>query len=87
VAVVSWPADGKPRYVVSELEGYMQGGVGPKNGGGLSVAIVDRANCHRAFTTWRTEEIHGATRLARRRLAREAAAQMLAELNGERVAA
>ena len=46
---MSWPADGKPRYKLVVTRGRQ---------GRCSLAILDRAFCHREVRTWRTDRAH-----------------------------
>lgn len=64
---MSWPADGKPRYVVARTNGMLEM---PNNRGGTSdsarntkqqatFAILDRAFCYRTVARYRTEDVGG----------------------------
>ena len=64
------------RYVVTELEGYLEES-GPA---GLSVQVIDTANCHRVVRAWRTEEHADYDGDARARV-RQLAADYCAVLN------
>lgn len=46
---MSWPTDGKPRYVT----GHVSGARIPKGGGGPEFYVYDRANCSRIVHTER----------------------------------
>jgi hypothetical protein len=54
---MSWPTDGKPRFIVTELEAYpatwkRQAGTTVLQ---LSVSVLDRAYCYEEVACWRTD--------------------------------
>jgi hypothetical protein len=73
------------RYVVTELEGYLQLGGDRRRPlhakPGLSVQVIDRATCHRVVASFRSEDYGGRHDRARE-IARHKAAKRCAELNG-----
>jgi len=73
-----------PRFVVTELEGYWtpQPSRESRASPGLSVQILDRANCHRIAWRDRTEN-HGKTTERAKDWLRHEAAKRCAVLNGE----
>lgn len=89
---MSWPADGQPRYVIVETTGFL--GHGP---GGLlaidktlpsrTVAILDRAFCHRTVFKAQSESFNNRGRVFAVARARQLVADRLAELNAEEMAA
>jgi hypothetical protein len=73
------------RFVVTELEGYLQLGGDrrrpPHAKPGLSVQVIDRATCHRVVASFRTED-YGGRHDRVREIVRHKAAKRCAELNG-----
>lgn len=70
---MSWPADGKSRFVVARTDGilnlpYQRSGrnesAGKFKNQQATFAILDRAFCHKALITYRTEDVGGS--MARR---------------------
>ena len=58
---MSWPTDGKPRYKIAVTRGHTPNNGTqhtPANTGGTSIAILDRAYCHRVVKVWATERAH-----------------------------
>lgn len=51
---MSWPADGRPRYKLAVTKGWSKHG----RVVGVSIAILDRAYCHREVHVWRTDRAH-----------------------------
>jgi len=80
---MSWPADGKPRFIVVETIGHAN----TRNGGrplhlkdapeSRTVAVLDRGWCHRTVYRVRSEDFH---------LRREAAVARAQQLARERCA-
>lgn len=90
---MSWPADGKPRYVVAVTEGQLTGTTGQLQGGiapNLTAHVLDRAYCHRAVFAVRSEDValwfpfHTVSVEDRRQLALADAEDVAAELNARR---
>lgn len=89
---MSWPSDGLPRFVVVETRGLFAATVGGSDprvdntNENRTVAILDRAFCHREVAYFRSED-QGSTRGKAVAKAQRLAAERAAELNGEQVAA
>lgn len=83
---MSFPADGQPRFVIVETVGLalpQTGGADPKLNSApesRTVAILDRAVCHREVALFRSED-YGHTRQEAVAKAQRLAAERLAELN------
>lgn len=89
---MSWPTDGKPRYVVVETLGHLHvtiyGGTTEADKDlHRTVAILDRAFCHRCVFKARSEDWKQLGRVRAIAKARRLAEERLAELNTEQVAA
>lgn len=82
---MSWPADGEPRFMVSELRGFREPLVGDYNGGAdhFSLAVVDRAVAMQVVGEWASERVKGRPMMnwARHAAIRGEAAELAAELN------
>lgn len=76
---MSWPADGLPRFVVTEITGYSIRTLGPSRRETTDVMVVDRANCHRVVRTFVSAS---STLLSRQCKARLLADELEAELAG-----
>lgn len=93
---MSWPSDGRPRYVLVETTGYRRMSVSGQLAvdtelPNRTVAILDRAFCHRVVFTAQSEKYSGGgaalSRLEAIAHTQRLAAARLAELNAEQVAA
>lgn len=94
---MSWPADGRPRFVVARTDGILEIPIA-KNAASDSVSntvlhstlsVLDRAFCHREVARWRTEDHRKSierVEVTARRLMGLAEARA-DELNGAQVAA
>lgn len=90
---MSWPSDGLPRYVIAETAGDLTARSGDTRGAlllpSLTVAVLDRACCHREVALFRSED-YGKGHRSRVEMVAQArvdAAHRLRELNAEPVAA
>lgn len=82
---MSWPADGKPRFVLVEHSGALSHApTNIRTLENITCAILDRAFCHRTVAKYRSEQYtggKGVTSVMARAKARAAAREKLAELN------
>lgn len=84
---MSWPTDGKPRYLVVEVSGAFKASVGSSAAlKHFSIHVLDRALNHRIVASFRTEHQKGYSVPS---LVRAKATARCAELNaaGEAIAA
>jgi hypothetical protein len=79
---VSWPDDGRPRYVVAITRGYRTTRTGSaKTPPGLEAMVLDRADAHRVVASFASEEERHGNTSQRRDRATERAYARCAELN------
>ena len=84
---MSWPQDGKPRFVVVETVGHLRIGVGSrpahlKNASASrTVAVLDRAWAYRTVYRARSEDFRSVSREVAVARAQSRAAERCAELN------
>lgn len=88
---MSWPADGRPRFVTVETHGWRihatSGAIGGNTARNVSYAVLDRAYCHGIVAEFASEGEHGGGKSAVLRARAQAKAEAVAtERNAEHAA-